>query len=299
MRASARLREMLAEMKPACSCAAEPADKARGSRRPVRAGESSREAPTLSPIEASDREDEVAMWLSDHGIADSWEMASTLSRPAWAPIGSTRLYEVTPPPHLDYGLSYPVRAVESDKLASRSPTGWSASRSCWPQRGGTRRWTARPCRPSTSTRGSGDVDDARPQAGRRHPRWIPGMTATSRSWSLPGELNQVWTNLIDNAIDAMGGDGTLTVRTRADGERLVVEIGDTGSGVPAEVRSRVRAVLHDEGHRQGHRPPDRYRLANCCRAPRRRDQPRIGTPATPGSPSCSPALTPGRLVPWP
>jgi signal transduction histidine kinase len=56
----------------------------------------------------------------------------------------------------------------------------------------------------------------------------------------PGELNQVWTNLIDNAVDAMGGRGTVTVRTRPVGDdRLMVEIGDTGSGVPSEIRSRV------------------------------------------------------------
>jgi signal transduction histidine kinase len=54
------------------------------------------------------------------------------------------------------------------------------------------------------------------------------------------ELNQVWTNLIDNAVDAMGGRGTLTVRTRLVGDdRLMVEIGDTGRGVPSEIRSRV------------------------------------------------------------
>ena len=49
----------------------------------------------------------------------------------------------------------------------------------------------------------------------------------------------MWTNLIDNAIDAMGGHGTLTVRTRAEGERLAVEIADTGPGIPTELRSRV------------------------------------------------------------
>jgi signal transduction histidine kinase len=68
---------------------------------------------------------------------------------------------------------------------------------------------------------------------RDYDRTLPRIVA------YPGELNQVWTNLIDNAADAMHGHGILTVRTRPDGERLMVEIGDTGPGVPAEVRSRV------------------------------------------------------------
>ena len=54
-----------------------------------------------------------------------------------------------------------------------------------------------------------------------------------------GELNQVWTNLIDNAVDAMDGQGTLTLRTRAEGEWVVVEIADTGGGMPPEVVARA------------------------------------------------------------
>ncbi len=55
----------------------------------------------------------------------------------------------------------------------------------------------------------------------------------------PGELNQVWTNLIDNAIDAMDGKGTLRITTRVEPEYLVVEIGDTGSGMPLDVQARA------------------------------------------------------------
>ncbi len=55
------------------------------------------------------------------------------------------------------------------------------------------------------------------------------------------ELNQVWTNLVDNAIDAMDGRGTLTIRAARDteGDGVVVEICDTGPGVPEDVRPRL------------------------------------------------------------
>jgi signal transduction histidine kinase len=57
--------------------------------------------------------------------------------------------------------------------------------------------------------------------------------------SYAGELNQVWTNLIDNAIDAMGGMGTLHVTTRVEDGDVVVDIGDTGPGMPPEVAARA------------------------------------------------------------
>ncbi len=54
-----------------------------------------------------------------------------------------------------------------------------------------------------------------------------------------GELNQVWTNLIDNAIDAMDGEGTLIVRTRHEDPWVIVEIEDDGPGIPEENRSKI------------------------------------------------------------
>jgi signal transduction histidine kinase len=69
---------------------------------------------------------------------------------------------------------------------------------------------------------------------RDYDRSLPKISA------FPGELNQVWTNLIHNAADAMEGHGTLMVRTRPVGsDRLMVEVGDTGPGVPEDVRTRV------------------------------------------------------------
>jgi len=53
------------------------------------------------------------------------------------------------------------------------------------------------------------------------------------------ELNQVWTNLIDNAVDAMQGQGELRIRTARELDRLLVEIGDNGPGIPPEVQAHI------------------------------------------------------------
>jgi signal transduction histidine kinase len=55
----------------------------------------------------------------------------------------------------------------------------------------------------------------------------------------PGELNQVWTNLIDNAIDAMDGRGSLAITTRLDADDLVIDIADTGPGMSEQVKARA------------------------------------------------------------
>jgi signal transduction histidine kinase len=57
--------------------------------------------------------------------------------------------------------------------------------------------------------------------------------------SFGSELSQVWTNLIDNAVDAMGGNGELRVRTYRDDSCVVVEIGDNGPGIPPEVEAHM------------------------------------------------------------
>ena len=64
-------------------------------------------------------------------------------------------------------------------------------------------------------------------------------TDVPRIEAYPGELNQVWTNLIDNAIDAMDGTGTLRLTTRAEGDQVVIEIADTGPGMPPQVAARA------------------------------------------------------------
>jgi signal transduction histidine kinase len=68
---------------------------------------------------------------------------------------------------------------------------------------------------------------------REYERSIPAICAHG------SELNQVWTNLIDNAIDAMNGKGELVVRTAAEFGRVLVEIRDNGPGIPPELQDRI------------------------------------------------------------
>jgi signal transduction histidine kinase len=68
---------------------------------------------------------------------------------------------------------------------------------------------------------------------RDYDRKLPKMTVRG------SELNQVWTNLLDNAIGALGEQGTITIRTSCDGSCAVVEISDDGPGIPEEVRERI------------------------------------------------------------
>ncbi len=71
------------------------------------------------------------------------------------------------------------------------------------------------------------------EVNREYDRALPPLTIYG------SELNQVWTNLLDNAIDAVGDSGTITVRTRRDGECILVDIADSGPGIPPDVRSHV------------------------------------------------------------
>jgi signal transduction histidine kinase len=68
---------------------------------------------------------------------------------------------------------------------------------------------------------------------RDYDRAVPLVTARA------AELNQVWTNLIVNALDALDGSGTLTIRTRGAADAVHVEVADDGPGVPEELRSRI------------------------------------------------------------
>ena len=244
IRATSRLREMLSEMREKLGLLVQsdlPREKLEAvADLAARALASSRDAPDLSPIETADREDEVADWLSDHAITDDGEIASTLVAAGLGVDWLEQLLTVTPPPHLEYGISYPVRAVETDHLLQEITNGAeriggllkSARQYTQMDRAPLQTFDVHEGLDATLTMLKHKLGD-QVAVVREYDRGLPRIVA------FPGELNQVWTNLIDNAIDAMDGGGTLTVRTELDGDRLAVEIADTGPGVPSEIRSRV------------------------------------------------------------
>ncbi len=200
-----------------------------------------RSAPSLSPLETSDREEELADWLEDHGVGSAWDLAPTLVAAGVDLAWLEKLAEAVPPPNLEVGLSYPVRALESDSLldeiadAAGRISGLLASAKQYTQmdRAPLQSFDIHEGLDATLTMlGHKLGDDI--EVVRDYDPSLPKISA------FPGELNQVWTNLIDNAVDAMEREGKLTVRTRPEGnDRVVVEIGDTGPGIPEDARTRV------------------------------------------------------------
>ena len=99
---------------------------------------------------------------------------------------------------------------------------------------------------------------------RDYDRTLPRIDAYA------AELNQVWTNLLDNAIAAAGDGGMVTVRTLRSGDFLAVEIEDDGPGIPPEVAEQVfDAFFTTKAAGRGHRARARHREADRCAASRR------------------------------
>jgi len=245
LRASSRLRDMLAEMRAKLGLVIQ--SQLSGEQLEMIADlaavalEQRRNAPALSPLETSDREDELADWLDDHVVEDSWEMAPTLVAAGVDQGWLERFAEALPSDQLGNSLSYPVRALESDALLDEitdaagriSELLAAAKQYTQMDRAPLQTFDIHEGLDATLTmlghKLGGDIEIV-----RDYDRSLPQIAA------FPGELNQVWTNLIDNAVDAMDGEGTLTVRTHDGGDdRVVVEICDTGPGVADEVRSRI------------------------------------------------------------
>ncbi len=220
-------------------------------------------APSLSPLEASDAEDALAEWMDGRGITNGWELAPVFAQAgldtAWLDqVAATMAEEAR-------------EACAVDGTGAQAPEGAAAPGDALD---GALRWLGYTVETEllmneiadSVTRISSLVDASKQYSQLdRAPYQVvdvhelldstlamlggkigDGITVVKdyqpglpRIPAYPSELNQVWTNLIDNAVAAMGGHGTLTVRTAMDSDRLLVEFGDTGPGIPPGIQERI------------------------------------------------------------
>ncbi|MEV4314122.1 ATP-binding protein [Actinocrispum sp. NPDC049592] len=196
-------------------------------------------APKLSPMEVSDREDEVGDWLDDQGVRNGWEVAPVLVAGGLDVEWLEEAVGLCAPETKEAAVRWLAYTVETETLMAEIE---DATTRVSTLVGAAKQYSQMDRAPfqvidvhelldSTLimlNRKIGDIEVV-----KDYDRTLPPIPAYA------AELNQVWTNLIDNAIGAMGGSGTLTVRTLREGGDAVVEIGDTGSGIPPEIKSRI------------------------------------------------------------
>jgi signal transduction histidine kinase len=193
----------------------------------------------VDPLAAADREDAVADWLSAHGISDEWLIAAPL-----AAVGAD--------------VAWCERAAAALDGALQSGLEWVASTvSAFSLLAEVKESTRRISELVAAVKSYSQMDRASVQnidvtdglestltmMGHKIPAGVTIVrhygTGVPRIDAYAGALNQVWTNLIDNAVDAMDGSGTLRVTTREAGDAVEVDIGDTGSGFSPDVAARA------------------------------------------------------------
>jgi len=197
-------------------------------------------APSVSPLAAADREEALADWLETHGVTAAWDIAPALAAagadPAWCERAGRILGGGTLEPGLEWVASTLSTAVllAEVKEATERVSGLVAAMKSYAQ------LDRAALQFIDVTEG---LDSTLVMLGQK----LGGGVTVIRDYATgvpqieanPGELNQVWTNIIGNAVDAMDGSGTLRISTRAGAEHVVIEIADTGPGMPAEVQARA------------------------------------------------------------
>jgi signal transduction histidine kinase len=197
------------------------------------------EAPKLTALEESSREDELNDWLDEHEVPNGWELA-----PIFVGAGTTTEFldevaDAVPAAMLEGAVRWLGYALETELLMNEitdsvtriSSLVAAAKRYSNMDRAPHERVDIHLGLKSTLVMLASKLEGIKVVKDFDHS--LPKVPVYA------GELNQVWTNLIDNAVQAMEGHGTLTLRTSMDGDRVRVEIGDTGPGVPEKLRQRI------------------------------------------------------------
>ncbi|MGZ4675703.1 MAG: ATP-binding protein [Acidimicrobiia bacterium] len=192
------------------------------------------------PVELADREDALLAWLEDHDVPDPWRIAPALAQldvdTDWCETAAGRLGPETVGPAVEWiaGTASTRALLHELKEATGRVSSLVAAVKTYSQldRAAVQPLDVTEGIESTLTMLGHKLRD-RIRVERDYADPLPLIEANG------GELNQVWTNLIDNAIDAMEGGGTLRITTGAIDDAIVVAIADTGSGMPADVRARA------------------------------------------------------------
>jgi signal transduction histidine kinase len=204
----------------------------------------------LSALEASDREDAIGEWLEDHDIVGGWDYAPTFVEAGldtdWLERILASVDEVDATASLQAAVGWLKYTIDNELQMSEIA---EASKRISALLAGAKQY-------SQMDRGayqSADVHellrstimmfgDKLGHEGKGKPvTLIKDMDKSlPEIQCYPGDLNQVWTNIIDNAIQAMNGKGNLTVRTLRENEQMIrVEICDDGPGIPEEIIDRI------------------------------------------------------------
>jgi signal transduction histidine kinase len=196
---------------------------------------------TLDSLEVSDLEDDLAVWMEDHGIEEGWEISPTLAGAGLDRAWLEGLAEKVPEEALGDVLGW-LRATVAGGELLREIEGGSARIS--ELVGAIKTYTHMDKATSKKVDVHAGLNSTLIMLGHKLKK---GDVEVVRDYEkdLPhvcghaGELNQVWTNLIDNAIDAVDGRGRITVRTASENWRVLVEVSDDGPGIPDDVRERI------------------------------------------------------------
>ncbi|WP_326999782.1 ATP-binding protein [Dactylosporangium sp. NBC_01737] len=198
-------------------------------------------APKRSALEASDAEDAIGDWLDERGVNGAWDLAPTLVAGgvdvAWLDDVKLCVGKLDLEPAvrwLVYTIETELLMGEIDDAVTRiSGLVNAAKQYSQLDRGPFQVVNVHDLLDATLIMLNAKISKQGVRVVTNYDRDLPPIPAYA------AELNQVWTNLIDNAVAAMHGSGTLTITTSRDGDCLAVEFADTGSGIPPEVRPRI------------------------------------------------------------
>jgi signal transduction histidine kinase len=202
-------------------------------------------SPVMDALERSDREDKITAWLEKHGVEKAWELAPALVEAEADDECLGKLSVQFPGKMLQFALRRMSATIEVEKILRQIESG-SARISelvraikeyTYMDQVGEKEIDLHEGIENTLTMLHHDLKNGI-NVRREYDKSLPKV------WAKGSELNQVWTNLIDNAIDALAekakaGKGEITVRTTRDGASALVDIVDNGPGIPPEVKGRI------------------------------------------------------------